>query len=660
MSPDPRSRYTGWARTDWEHVADTLLLAPRPYATPGHALIHLPGPASASGRWSDGLEGFARTFLLAAFRLAGADGADPHGLAQWYADGIRAGVDPSSPERWPRLTECRQAVVEAASVAIGLHETRPWVWDRLPARTREQVVDWLGDMVGLGTYENNWVWFQNVVEAFLRSVGGPWDPADIDSNLQAHESWYVGGGWYTDGGTHNYDYYAHWAMHLYPLWYCRMLGEQADASMRETYRDRLRQFLLDARELVASDGAPVFQGRSLTYRFAMLAPFWVGAVFDATPLPPGQTRRLTSGVLKYFAERGAPDADGLLPIGWHGAFVNVRQPYSGPGSPYWASKGFAGLLLPAEHPVWTEDEVPLPVEQADSVRVMHEPGWVVSSTVADGVVRVLNHGSDKRAGPAASVDLPFYARHGYATHSAPELSQADAQRPVDSHVALLDAEGVPSHRTPLTPVGIGSAGLASRSRAHWLDLSDRGGNTGGWESIRVGPWLTTASVVRGPLEVRLARVDPVDPGFGVPGTADNDDPDAWRLVDAGPWRLHIGGWSVATDTGAPGERSAGTTASVAVDSGLTSAVVAVSGVDEVGVQHRDGTNPLGRLSAAPWARTTTPVSFGQVYAAVVVLTGVPGVVDEARRVGMVADGDAVTVRWPSGDVDNLVLPAPTH
>jgi hypothetical protein len=55
---DPwRSPYTGWTRAHWEAVADQLLLAVRPYASPGHALIGLPGPASRSGAWSDRLEG---------------------------------------------------------------------------------------------------------------------------------------------------------------------------------------------------------------------------------------------------------------------------------------------------------------------------------------------------------------------------------------------------------------------------------------------------------------------------------------------------------------------------------------------------------------------------------------------------------------------------
>jgi len=84
------------------------------------------------------LEGYARTFLLASFRLAGAAGEDPHRFAEWYAQGLAAGVDPANPDRWPRFGECGQAKVEAASIALGLHLTRPWLWDQLSSRTQQR------------------------------------------------------------------------------------------------------------------------------------------------------------------------------------------------------------------------------------------------------------------------------------------------------------------------------------------------------------------------------------------------------------------------------------------------------------------------------------------------------------------------------------------
>lgn len=62
---------TGYTRAHWEAVADGLLTAAWRWATPGSALLHLPGRPSRSGVRSDGLEGYARTFLAAAFRVAG-------------------------------------------------------------------------------------------------------------------------------------------------------------------------------------------------------------------------------------------------------------------------------------------------------------------------------------------------------------------------------------------------------------------------------------------------------------------------------------------------------------------------------------------------------------------------------------------------------------
>ena len=157
-----------------------MLLAVRPFASPAHGRVTLPGAEGGYGHAVDGLEGFARTFLLAGFRLAGEHGADPLGLAQWYADGIAAGVDPAaasdSPERWVRLPEHGQAKVEAASLALVLDLTRPWIWDRLSPLVQEQLVDYLSPAVGDATYpRNNWVWFRLVVQTFLRSVGGPYD-----------------------------------------------------------------------------------------------------------------------------------------------------------------------------------------------------------------------------------------------------------------------------------------------------------------------------------------------------------------------------------------------------------------------------------------------------------------------------------------------------
>ncbi|KIF72421.1 hypothetical protein HY68_25305, partial [Streptomyces sp. AcH 505] len=508
-----------------------MLLSVRPYATEQHALLNLPGVPSANGVWSDGLEGFARTFLLAGFRLAGAGGADPHGFAERYAAGLAAGTDPTSPERWPTFAESNQAKVEAASIALALHETGPWIWDRLSRRVQQQVLDWLGLMVGTDMPGNNWVWFQAVTEAFARGAGGSWRQEDLDRTVEVTDRWYADEGWYSDGltgGEHrNFDHYNGWAMHLYPLWFCRISGDAAPAGLLDRYRDRLRRFLADQRLLEGGNGSPLIQGRSMTYRLAALAPVWTGALFDATPIAPGETRRLASHMLDHFTAHGATDDRGVLTLGWHRPFRGLLQVYSGPASPYWASKGFAGLLLPPDHPVWTEEERPLAVEQGDFARTLTAPGWLLSGTASDGVVRVVNHGSDHADPARPHSDDPCYARLGYATHAAPDMPADPTGGPVDSTVTLVDADGRAAHRRPLRRISVQGATGVSRSRAHWPERETWDPFGGPDCPYRTGPWVTVASVLRGAVEIRIARVDPA---------AEEDG--------EGPWRLRAGGWAL--------------------------------------------------------------------------------------------------------------------
>ncbi len=169
-----------WTRAQWLDYADRLLDAARAWASPGCARITPPGEEGGYGRAVDGLEGFARTFLLAGFRLVGEQGHGLDDLADFYRRGVTTGVDPDAADRWVRMDEHPQAKVEAASIALVLDMTRPWIWDRLDAVTQQRVIDYLAPVVGDATYpKTNWLWFRIVVQTFLRSVGGPWSADDI-------------------------------------------------------------------------------------------------------------------------------------------------------------------------------------------------------------------------------------------------------------------------------------------------------------------------------------------------------------------------------------------------------------------------------------------------------------------------------------------------
>ncbi|MGW1866902.1 DUF2264 domain-containing protein [Streptomyces mauvecolor] len=460
---------TGWTRAHWERSADQLLLAVRPHASPRRGLIHLPGARpSWSGPRSDGLEGYARTWLLAALRVAGARGDDPHGHLDRYAEGLASGtqlpvatgeLSHASPDAWPLTTHVRQAIVEAASVALGLRLTRPWLWDKLDDRTRQRAVDWLLPALGPSPVDNNWWLFGLTVAGFLQDADIETDraKATIERALERIDQWYLGDGWYSDGPNRSFDHYNAWALHFYPVLHAHLSDDQ---DLLDRYGPRLHAQLDAHTRLFGADGAPMPYGRSLTYRFAAAAAPWLGALTGHTPLSPGATRRLASGTLKYFLDRpegrGATDAAGLLTLGWHGPYPPVIQHYSGPASPYWASKGYLGLLLPPEHPVWTAVEEPLPAETEDATTTLGPPGLLVQSTAADGLVRLHNHGSNHHVDGGPDED-PCYSRFAYSTATGPTFDGVP-----DNHFGLL-TEGEPTTRGPAVPLGGGPGWAASLS-----------------------------------------------------------------------------------------------------------------------------------------------------------------------------------------------------
>ncbi|MFB6848486.1 DUF2264 domain-containing protein [Streptomyces sp. NPDC056373] len=470
LPPDrTTSPFTGYTRAHWEAAADSLLTAVEPYATDDRALYHLPGDrASWTGRLSDGLEGYARTLLLAAFRR------DEKALER-YATGLAAGVSGV----WPRIEDRHQSLVEAASIALALRLTRDLLWDRLDEGVRQRTAAWLTDALTAEPWPCNWELFPVTVGGFLAEIGHEPDAsrAAIDRGLERIEQWYVGDGWYTDGDGRKYDYYNGWAMHLYPVLHAWL---ERDERLLQLYGDRLHRHLSDYARLFGGDGAPMHQGRSLTYRFATTAPLWLGALTGRTPLPPGETRRLASGALKYFLDRGAVDDRGLLSLGWHGYDESVLQGYSGPASPYWASKGFLGLLLPADHEVWTAPEEPGPAERADFATPVGPPNWLLQSTRSDGVVRLHNHGSED-----VRYD-PYYTRLAYSTVTTP----------ADSYDNSVLVGGDPG-RTGIEPLGVGEGWAASRHTA------------GG------GARVTSAVLVHGAAEVRAYLVTGAEPGTEV-------------------------------------------------------------------------------------------------------------------------------------------------
>lgn len=630
---DPAGRGRAW----WTQLADRLLDGLRPYASAHHARITPPGAAGGYGRAVDGLEGFARSLLIAGFRIAGERGQGLDELVDFYAGGIAAGVDPDVPDRWVRPQRYAQAKVEAASIALVLDLTREWIWENFTDRTKEQVIEYLTPIVGDHSYpRNNWLWFRIVVETFLRSVGGPWSPGDIEADLALHDSFVRADGWISDGDERAYDHYVGWALHLYPVLWSRMAGAEEFTGGR-TPADiaRLDRFLLDARRLVGADGSPLIQGRSLIYRFAAAAPFWAGVIAEVPSTSAGALRHAAEKVVGHFVDHGSLDERDLLTMGWHHPWRQLAQAYSGPGSPYWAAKGLLGIALPADHPVWTAPGEPLPVETGDAVTAVRAPGWIISATRADGVVRVTNHGTDHALPGTRVGDSPLYARLGYSTATSPLLDAQSRTHPLEQSVTVLDAAGRATHRAAAEVLdvrveqGVGIAG--SRADAHWivpdLDRVDHGSGVEG-EVETVGR-LTVWSVVRGSWELRFARLDELAAG-----------------LDPAALTLRVGGWPLAID---------GETGSAALTDGwLTSRLTPLIGQAVAAVVTSTEASPLGPASHTP--TLAFGVAPGAWIGVLVELTGVPSNAVEPT-VALTEDGDVLTVAvtWPDGQTTTTHL-----
>ncbi|MCE7002875.1 DUF2264 domain-containing protein [Kibdelosporangium philippinense] len=409
-------------REHWISTADRLLEAAWRWATPDSALLDLPGRPSKSGVQSDGLEGYARTFLAAAFRAAGTQ--EDRWLDR-YAEGLQAGAAGA----WPKIQGhdvFGQPMVESASVALGLRLTRPWLWDKLDDSTQDQAEAWLRDALTNVPAPNNWYLFPFTVAGFLEDVGRGDEVTNRarERALDLLESWYRGQGWYSDGDGRAFDHYNGWALHLYPVL-------DAYLGNKETpHGQRLKEHLESFSLLFGSDGAPIHFGRSLTYRFAAASAVALGAVTGHTPLSPGQSQGLINRSLDYFLNNNSLTDDGLLSLGWHGPHEPTLQNYSGPASPYWASKAFVCLLAQEDHPLWTAQEESI----EEKTLAVPAPGFLIQ--VADGIARLHNHGSDHikpHEGEFAADDDPHYGRLAYSTKTGPTAKTNVA----DNHFAVV-------------------------------------------------------------------------------------------------------------------------------------------------------------------------------------------------------------------------------
>ncbi|WP_281549354.1 DUF2264 domain-containing protein [Kluyvera cryocrescens] len=280
-------------------------------------------------------------------------------FSEKYINAIKLGTDPQSPSYWGETGPYDQRLVEMAAYGLGLALLQDTLTDRFSETELKNLHRWLNQITDAQMPDSNWNYFAIIVQLGFKRAGMPYDQAAIDRRFNMMEAYYLEGGWYSDGPGRPKDYYISMAFHFYGLIYAT-LNAQDDPVRAATLRERAGLFAKDFIYLSAADGASVPFGRSLTYRFAMVA-FWSGVAFAGLDVfSPGVVKGLILRHLRWWLEQPIFDRDGILTLGFAYPNLAMCEDYNSPGSPYWALKVFLIMALPADSDFWQAQELPLP------------------------------------------------------------------------------------------------------------------------------------------------------------------------------------------------------------------------------------------------------------------------------------------------------------
>ena len=375
---------------NWMHkILDPL----KPLYSEGGARLRLGDSGVTYPQVSIEMEAFSRPlWALVPFWAGG--GEDPE-FEDIYVRGLSGGTDPFGGEYWGGFTDYDQRFVEMAAIASGILFAPEKVWEPLSREAKGNLAQWL---YGINEYiipDCNWQFFMILVNAALRKQGCRFSQEKLDSGLEKIESYYLGDGWYRDGGSAQKDYYISFAMHYYGLLYAAaMEKEEPERCLR--FKERAEIFARDFIYWFDENGAALPYGRSLAYRFGEAA-FWSAYVFAGLKdIPAGVVKGILARHLSWWDQQKICDRDGVLTIGYAYPNLIMAERYNAPGSPYWGMKSLLCLALPDNHEFWRAKAEPLPglktvkmLKQADML--VHRMGKDVMAYPA-GVCEKYGHG----------------------------------------------------------------------------------------------------------------------------------------------------------------------------------------------------------------------------------------------------------------------------
>lgn len=378
------SPFTGYTRATWEEIAGKIIGGVMQYVDPGTGIFTFPPlDGSFAGIVDHSPEERIREMeriLIGVVTYYVGTGKDTvpgyqGSITQPFINAFIRGTDPADPLYWG---EPHKADQTGSGYILGLYLAPERFWDPLTETQKKHLIAYLEKNSVNQTWDNNHHLFHLVTTRFLETHGGEDSRERHTRTLDRLLGWYRGDGWYIDGNNRGFDYYNLWGFQLYLNWILRF-----DPVWAGQFGDRIRwnasRFMETAPWLYARSGGHIPWGRSLTYRFASSGAIGWNVLNGDTTLSPGLARRLLSGDLKYFWDKGCLDEDGLMPIGYHGRNLDLAERYNSPGDPYFAMEGLCVLLLPEDHPFWTAVEEPGPADCRPGRKVVRGGNFVLSA-----------------------------------------------------------------------------------------------------------------------------------------------------------------------------------------------------------------------------------------------------------------------------------------
>ena len=342
------------SRQDLVAALNTLLAAVDPQFPAGSSRFSLGDTSAHYATDVAQMEGLSRV-LWGLFPLMAAGDSTP--FSDKYITAIKQGTDPQSAGYWGEAGPYDQRLVEMAAYGLGLALLQDKLTVLFSERELMNLHAWLNQITDARMPDSNWNYFAIMVQLGFKRAGLPYDQQAIDRRFAMMDAYYLGEGWYSDGPGRPKDYYISMAFHFYGLIYATLSG---DAARAEVLRQRSRLFAEDFIYMSAADGASVPFGRSLTYRFAMVA-FWSAVAFSGLEVfTPGIVKGIILRHLRWWQQQPITDRDGILTLGFAYPNLAMCEDYNSPGSPYWALKTYLILALPESHPFWQAEEQPLP------------------------------------------------------------------------------------------------------------------------------------------------------------------------------------------------------------------------------------------------------------------------------------------------------------